>query len=122
MIKASWENIVNLVIGAWAVAAPWLYRGGELSNASSLINWSFWLVGAVLALAAGLALWDLRPWEEWTNLTLGFWLILSPWVLSFTNEIELKSFAVMAGVVVAALAGIALPSAQKLMQEKKITH
>ena len=43
-------------------------------------------------------------WEEWTNVVLGVWLAISPWVLGFSSHFAAMVNAVIVGVVVAALA------------------
>src|SRR6185312_14559076 len=44
---------------------------------------NFWIVGAVIAVIAVMALFNLKPWEEWTNVIAGAWLFLSPWVFGY---------------------------------------
>ncbi|NOY17625.1 MAG: SPW repeat protein [Gammaproteobacteria bacterium] len=44
-----------------------------------------YLIGTVVALVAFMAIAKPEVWKEYTNLTLGLWLIAAPFVLSFTN-------------------------------------
>jgi len=53
-----------------------------------------------------------NAWAEWVNMTLGIWLLVSPWVLGFHISEALRWNSVAAGVLIAALA------AWVLMQER----
>nr|WP_281166742.1 SPW repeat protein [Thermus igniterrae] len=43
-------------------------------------------------------------WEEWLNVLLGVWLILSPWLLGFSGVGNAMWNALIVGVLVGALA------------------
>jgi hypothetical protein len=46
-------------------------------------------------------------WEEWINLVVGLWLIVSPWVLHFAGTTAMY-VSVVIGALVALLAAIEL--------------
>jgi hypothetical protein len=91
-----------------------LYLGGFLSQAPTMLgfesgpeNVNAHLVGLAiigLALAAIFAHLDL---EEWLNLALGLWLVMSPWVLHFDSNIA-RDVHVVIGVLVVGLAALEL--------------
>jgi hypothetical protein len=62
------------------------------------------LVGGLLVAAALGAIFLPRAWEEWTEVALGLWTIVSPWVLGFSGNGVARSNAVVIGIVVVALA------------------
>ena len=44
----------------------------------------------------------MRKWQDWANLVLGLWLVLSPWILGFSGT----SSATWNGVIVGLLVGL----------------
>ena len=62
------------------------------------------VVGIIIALAALVALFQVMAWEEWANVVLGVWLVISPWVLGFSGLGAAMWNAVIVGIVVAVLA------------------
>lgn len=114
MRKAELENWVNLTLGAWLFLSPWIFRENAVDYGTS---WNLWVVGILVAGSAALALRNLKPWEEWINLFLGLWLILSPWVFGYTHENELLWNSILVGTVVALSAALALPIAWKVREQ-----
>jgi len=45
-----------------------------------------WLSGFVIGVVAIAALTRFAEWEEWINLMLGLWVLVSPWALSFAAQ------------------------------------
>jgi hypothetical protein len=82
-----WEDWATLVIGIWLFASPWIVK---VDNSAAAEN--FLLVGALVIIFELLTFYTLRVWEEWINIVLGSWLILS----SFT----MSGFAAVANAVV----------------------
>ncbi len=77
----SFVDVVNLILGAWLFAAPWLY-----GFASGAAGWNAWIMGALIALVAIAALAAFAEWEEWINLVLGLWVLVAPWALASPSE------------------------------------
>ncbi len=114
--RAEWVNWFNFALGIWLFISPWIFlRNLEVVSIATNVN--FWTVGFLIALSAGIALRDLKPWEERTNLVLGIWMSFSPWIFSYTSQANLVWNSVLTGLVIAILAGIALPAAQKLQKQ-----
>lgn len=111
--KTAWEDWVNVFLGAWIFVIPWSVSHSLPNLAMSGAMWNFWIVGAVVVISAALALSDIKPWEEWTNLTAGVWLILSPWILGYANQSGLLWNSVIVGLAVSVLSGLALPIAKR---------
>ncbi|MEI8028066.1 MAG: SPW repeat protein [Pseudomonadota bacterium] len=111
--NANWENWLNLVMGAWVFIIPWSITHNMTSLSGSGAMWNFWVVGAVVFVSAAFALQDIKPWEEWTNLVAGVWLILSPVLFGYASQSSLLWNSVGFGLAIAVLSGLALPIAQK---------
>jgi hypothetical protein len=102
--KESVLNIVNVIVGVCLALSPWVL--GYMHTAAAA--WNAWAVGVAVALIAIGALVALAEWEEWANLVLGLWMIVSPWVLGFAAVAEANYVAVLAGLIIATLAGVEL--------------
>lgn len=80
MAGKRWQDWVVLVLGIWLFFSPFLLNYTQTVAASNA-----YIVGLAVALFAILALLDSRLWEEWVNLALGAWLIISPFVLGYSD-------------------------------------
>lgn len=109
MVKSKWTDITNLVLGIWFFLTPWFFTNMP-NNAST----NAWLAGAAVSVAAGLALRDQKPWEEWVNLSLGIWIFLSPWVFGYISETNIALNSFIVGGAISVLAGYTVSSAQKV--------
>ena len=93
-------DVANLVLGAVLFLSPWLFRfdaGAASTNAHS--------AGLAIAILAIAALAAFAVWEEWLNLIVGLWTLVSPWVLGFQGTTAMTVHAVI-GIAVAILAAI----------------
>jgi hypothetical protein len=103
---SEWSNakicdVLNLVLGAFLFASPWLFgsSGPAATNA-----YACGIIVAVLSIAALAAF---AVWEEWLNLIVGLWTLVSPWVLGFVGTTA-ATVHVIVGIIVAVLAAIEL--------------
>lgn len=113
------QNWINVVLGIWLFLSPWVLASpvDTSTGAIALASWNFWIVGAIVAISAGMALQDLQPWEEWVNLVLAVWLFFSPWILGFSMATGFLWNALLVGVIVAVTSGFALPVANRMHPE-----
>lgn len=95
-----WQDPVNLVIGLWMLASPWVLA----YQAEARPMWNSVIVGLLIAAVALYAMYQVFAWEEWTNVVLGAWLVISPWVLGFSGLYAAMLNAVVAGAIVLVLA------------------
>jgi hypothetical protein len=98
--NAKFCDVANLVLGAILFVSPWIF-GFEAGTASE----NAVIVGIVIAVLAIAALAAFAVWEEWLNLVVGLWAVISPWVLGFQGTTAMTVHVVI-GIAVAALAGI----------------
>ncbi len=96
-----WQDWVMLVLGAWIFFSPF-WMTGYASN-SSVAAWNSYILGALVALFAAIALARAQRWEEWVELGLGAWLVISPFVLMFySSENGAAWNQIIVGVLIAA--------------------
>ena len=94
-----WSNaklcdVANLVLGVILLASPWIF--GFPSGAASQNAVVFGIVIAAISIAALAAF---TVWEEWLNLIVGVWVLVSPWVLGFAGTAATQVHIVIGGIV-----------------------
>jgi hypothetical protein len=103
-----WSNaklcdVANLVLGAFLFFSPWIFgfaTGVPWTNAM--------ICGLIIAVLSIAALAMFAIWEEWLNLIVGLWVIVSPWVLGFAGTVAALNVHLAVGILVAALAAFEL--------------
>ncbi len=103
---AEWSNgklcdVANLILGAILFFAPWLFKfdAGKMSQNAHI-------AGIVIVILAIAALSAFAVWEEWLNLIVGLWVLVSPWALGFEATSSAMTVHVIIGVLVAILAAV----------------
>ena len=93
---------LNALLGAWFFWSPW-----EFGVASTFSAWNSWIVGATIT-ALAMIRWTSPQGSRrlsLLNLTLGGWIIASPWVYAYTFETSRFVNSVCVGVLILILAG-----------------
>ena len=96
-------DMANLVLGAFLFFSPWLF---EFDSGAESIN--AYISGIAIVALSIAALTAFAVWEEWLNLIVGLWVIVSPWVFGFAASSAAMTVGVLVGILVAALAAIEL--------------
>ena len=76
-----WQDWVMLILGIWLLVAPF-WMSGYASHGSVAAGNSY-IFGILVIAFAWAALATQRRWEEWVELAIGIWLVISPFVLRF---------------------------------------
>lgn len=95
-----WQDIINLILGIWLFVSPWVLGYSTAGTAA----WNAWIIGVVVFVLSATSLAAFRQWEEWINVVLGIWLIVSPWVLTFSTLRNAAANQVIVGIIVGLLA------------------
>jgi hypothetical protein len=95
-------DLYNLGLAIFLLISPWLFARANGTAAVDLRA-----SGAVIAILSLAAIVAFANWEEWINLLLGLWLIVSPWVLGFAHT-RAMHFSIGVGATVAFLAALEL--------------
>jgi hypothetical protein len=94
-----WQDWCNLLLGIWLCLSPWVLRFVDdreaMENAVA--------VGFLIIVAEVFTFSMLRVLEEWINVVLGIWLVLSVWALEITT-LAAKMDLVVSGLLIALLA------------------
>jgi hypothetical protein len=97
----AWEDWVDMVLGAWLAMSPWIL--GFTDNSPATRN--ALIVGIAVAVLSGSTFLIYNVIEEWIDVILGIWLIISPWVLSSSGNSSVVADFVIVGALVAGLSG-----------------
>ncbi|AEH86912.1 SPW repeat protein [Mesorhizobium opportunistum] len=102
-----WSNaklcdVANLILRAILFVSPWLFAFASGTQSQNAMG-----SGIVIVVLSIAALAAFAVWEEWLNLVVGLWVLVSPWVLGFQATTAM-SVHVVIGVLVAVLAAIEL--------------
>lgn len=100
MSKWRWQDYVNVLIGVWIAASPWVLG---FSDTQPVVAWNAVILGLAIALIAALDLDILSRIEEWLLVALGTWSLASPWALGFAALRDATASMVVAGGAVVVL-------------------
>lgn len=93
-------DIYNLLLAVVLFASTWF-----LSRATATTEADLWICAAAIGVISIASMVAFAWWEEWINLLLGLWLIVSPWLLGFAHTTAMH-FSIAIGVVVAFMAAL----------------
>lgn len=93
-------NVGNLILGAILFISPWLLE----FRAEGYATWNAWITGGIIAIVALMAAIQAYEWEEWVNFLAGWWALVSPWLLGFSEVASATWTHVAIGVIVTVLA------------------
>ena len=97
----------NLVFGAALACAAIAFA--ELPVAA----WNAGIVGTLIACCSAVALYRYEAWTEWSNLTLGCWAVVAPFLLGFGSAQAPMWTHVVVGLCVATIATMQLAAGRK---------
>lgn len=95
-----WRNMIELAIGCWLIASPFVLQFLSSPNASAMTIG----IGAAITLLALLSIAKQQAWEEWGNLLLAIVLVLSPWIVDFVAVDSATWNALATGAILAIIA------------------
>jgi hypothetical protein len=85
-------------------------RAGSIAAGCGTVSTNAYITGIAIAILAIAALAAFAVWEEWLNLIVGLWALVSPWVLGFQGTTAMTVHVII-GAAVAILAAIELDDA-----------
>jgi hypothetical protein len=92
----------NIALGAALVLVPFTAGFDPISAAA----WNAYLIGGLVALCATAALLRFKLWLEWTNMTAGCWIVISPVIFAISSNPTALWLHLIIGVCIACLAGV----------------
>ena len=80
-MSLTWANGVTLILAIWLFVSPWVLA----APAEGAWAWNAWIVAGVIAVLSLGAITQVAQWEDWLMILAGGWLIVSPWILSYSD-------------------------------------
>lgn len=99
MIRAHWQDRIEVALGLWLVASPFVLALEEVPAA----GWVAMLAGVAVVTLAVDAFYYPEIVEEWGNLAVGVALAASPWLLGYDAARVAMVNALACGAAIAAL-------------------
>ncbi|MGX5804906.1 SPW repeat protein [Bradyrhizobium sp. Arg314] len=97
----------NLILGAGLACAAIMFVG--LPAAA----WNAGVVGSLIVCSSAVALYRYGDWAEWSNLTLGCWAAVAPFLLGFGSAQGPMWTHVLIGICVATFAALQLVASRR---------
>ena len=105
----TWEDWVGMLLGVLIVVSPWFPTPHEVVDADrSLMVLNAFVVGILVLGLAQLEYVALQRWEEIAEIVLGLWLIASPAIFGYANDITMLTIHSVLGVLVVLLGALQL--------------
>ena len=92
-----WEW-TNLVLGLALTCTAITFAGLPIAT------WNAGIVGALIVCCSAVALYRYGAWTEWSNLVLGCWAVIAPFLLGLGSAQALMRMHVVVGLCVATIA------------------
>lgn len=114
MIRAHWQDRIEVALGLWLVASPFV-----LGFTRQPAAWSAMLAGVAVVTLAVEAFYYPEIVEEWGNLAVGIGLAASPWLFGYDSERVAMINALGCGLAIAALS---FWTAEDIQREQRDAH
>jgi hypothetical protein len=95
-------DLYNLLLAVVLFASPWFF-----AHASRTAGFDLRLSSAAIIILSVAAMIAYSTWEEWINLALGLWLVVSPYLLGFAHTPPMH-FSIGIGSAIAFFAALEL--------------
>ena len=95
-----WHDWVNVVLGVWLVASPWVLGFSEHDTAAVVA----WVAGGAVVLFASIGAYMQEAWEKAITTILGVVLMGAPWALDFPDQLSAAATVAVTGLLVAIFA------------------
>ena len=93
--KLEWTN---LLLGSVLFCSAFMFGKFPVAALSAA------LTGLLIVTCSAVALYRFRAWAEWSNIVLGSWAVVAPYLLGFGSEKFALSIHIIIGFSVAAIA------------------
>jgi len=98
----NWQDWLDMVLGLWLAVSPWIL---DFSDSDPAATRNALIVGVAIAVLSALTFLAYHIVEEWIDVILGLWLIISPWALPSSRDPTVVADFVIVGAIVLALSG-----------------
>ena len=106
-VPSKWLEWTNLMLGACLACTALMFAGLPLAA------WNAGVVSVLIAFCSAAALYRYGAWAEWSNLALGCWAVLAPFLIGFGSAQGPMWMHVVIGLCVATIAVLQLVAGGK---------
>lgn len=103
----------NLILGIGLACAAFMFAGVPAAA------WNSGIVGSLIAICSAIELYRYGVWAEWSNLALGSWVVVAPFLLSFGSAPAAMWTHVLIGLCVATIAIIQLMASRRMQEPSR---
>jgi hypothetical protein len=105
----NWQDWLDMVLGLWLAVSPWVldFVDSDPAGTRNVV-----IVGIAIAVLSALTFLAYHIVEEWLDVLLGVWLIVSPWVLPGSGDLDMVANFVIVGAIVLTLSGYEILAAR----------
>ncbi len=119
----TWEDWCGMLLGALIVASPWFpVQDHETIVGHQAVILNAVAVGLVVFGLSQLEYVALQRWQEVATILVGFWLIVSPYVLGYSGEGFLRVYHTSLGALVVLLGILQLWQDWELSDQEMLKH
>jgi hypothetical protein len=104
MSSMRWQDWTNIALGVWLLVSPWVLGFSNIEAAT----WNAVLLGIAIVVLEFADVLVPDPWPERVSLPVGLWVIVSPMVLGFTDDVAATLSTGFTGLLVAAMSASAI--------------
>ena len=95
-----WQDWVNVLLGVWLVASPWVLGFSKHDTAAVVA----WVAGGAVVVFAGVGAYMQEAWEEAITIILGVSLMGAPWALDFAGQLSATATLAVTGLLITVFA------------------
>lgn len=95
-----WHDWVNVILGVWLVASPWVLGFSEHDTAAVVA----WVAGGAVMLFASIGAYMQEAWEKAITTILGVVLMGAPWALDFADQLSETATLAVTGLLITVFA------------------
>lgn len=102
--QIKYADALNIVVGIWLILAAFALGFTDVSTAL----WNSVIVGVAIIVISALRIFTESErwyWLSWVTFVLGLWLIASPFILGYDDQIRPMASNVFSGIAVVLLSG-----------------
>ncbi|WFU37648.1 SPW repeat protein [Bradyrhizobium sp. CB82] len=119
----TWEDWCGMLLGALIVASPWFpVQDQAVTVGHQAVILNTVAAGLVVFGLSQLEYVALQRWQEVATILVGFWLIVSPYILGYSGEGFLRVYHTSLGAVVVLLGILQLWQDWELSDQDMLKH
>ena len=97
MEEKRWQDGLIIYCGIYLLFSPLVLR---FYSEIPVRSFNFYLMGIVAIALAASAIRQRTLWQELANAALGAWMIISPWIVGYSRNMDARNTALSVGALI----------------------